>query len=397
MQDENSRPATVPQEAIWNAQQNEWELGLKNDQGKHIGAWKWWLAPNGHLCCHTLFDDNGNLLNFKRFHPNGEVSRYGTYENGREIEDVYLKSSGPTTEIFAYGNTDDNVYKAVKRSNAPVEYDYYDKGGNHLNPIIEMESLMPEGFIPTPEDIAQTKKEIFTTGKGYLRKEFSQEFFGETIFSKVRENDKGIFDNVAGGAIHNNIDVVYHDGDLHVTNLRCLAELEIGVLVVNGNLTVDGGVSLVDDVMQLLFVTGNLKASNISTSGFLWVYGNVNVENCLFGDYNHGSAVIEGNLNAKFFYPEEYYFEVNGDAKFTYAFGNSWRLNQDATPEAFNWNGRKISEFVPFLHENIQKVTNFEADPTFLANNCEDGELFEYINRYDLIEYIIAGKPMFKD
>lgn len=138
MKKNQERPTTVPKEAVWNGSQNEWELGVKNEQGNYVGEWKWWLAPNGHLCCHTFFDDKGSLLNFKRFHPNGEVSRYGTYENGKQVEDVYLKSSEPTTENFAYGNMDDErVFKAVKKPGVPVSFDYYDKEGNYIDLSVE--------------------------------------------------------------------------------------------------------------------------------------------------------------------------------------------------------------------------------------------------------------------
>jgi len=46
---EQDRPSTVPAEARWNADENEWEIGEYDEDGNMIGEWKWWLAPNGHL------------------------------------------------------------------------------------------------------------------------------------------------------------------------------------------------------------------------------------------------------------------------------------------------------------------------------------------------------------
>lgn len=408
MDNNQERPITVPKEAIWNASQNEWELGIKNGQGRHIGEWKWWLAPKGHLCCQTFFDDSGSMLSFKRFHPNGEVSRYGTFENGVQIEDVYLKSSEPSSEVFAFGNSDDKVYKAVKRPGTPVSFDYYDKNDKHLNPpIIQKKLISDEDTTISESEIATIKEAIFENGKSYLLKQFDTEFINETIIPILAKKTEektinitdvgGIFMHLAKQAIDTEKDIVFHDGDLHLSQLHCMAELGIGVLIVNGNLTVDGTISVIDDHMQLLFVTGSVAAKNVTTSGMFFVFEDLTVTNCLLGDYNHGSAFVGNNLNAKFFFPEDYFFEVLGSANFTYAFGNSWRLNQNQSPEAFNYNDKKLSEFIPLLHNNIHEAASFKENASLLDDNCSEGGLFEYIDYYEFSSYVRANKPVFKD
>jgi SMI1 / KNR4 family (SUKH-1) len=143
-----------PGNAVWNAQENEWELGQKNAAGQYIGEWMWWLAPTNHLCCHTFFDDNGNMLSFTRFHPNGEVSRIGKYENGKEIEDIWYRCTEETTEFYADYYSPNKSWKAIKRiGKIPVEFDFYDKEGNHLNGKI----TLPENLINGPEN--ETAKE----------------------------------------------------------------------------------------------------------------------------------------------------------------------------------------------------------------------------------------------
>lgn len=398
MKENLERPITVPKEAIWNPSQNEWELGIKNEQGNYIGEWKWWLAPNGHLCCHTFFDDNGNMLNFKRFHPNGEVSRYGTFKDGKQIEDVYLKSTEATTENFAYGNSDDKAFKAVKRSGVPVEFDYYDKDGNHLNPpIVQKELLSEEDATISESEITAIKEKIYTNGKSFLLKHFDEDFYFENILPMVIEETKKMFDNIVYNAINNKQDFVFHDGDLHLSNLHCLSEMGIGVLFVNGNLTVDCSISLSDNLMQQLLVTGNVRTKNMTTSGMLFVFGHLTVTNCLIGDHNNASAFIGGDLKAKFFFPEEYYFQVKGTVDFTYAFGNSWRLNLNQYPEAFNYNEKKLSDFIPLLHDNIHNAATFKENKSLLDNNCADSSFFEYINRYEFMNYVKVNKPVFRD
>jgi len=65
-----AKPANVPADARWNEDDNEWETGDSNDN--MIGEWKWWLAPNGHLVCHTFFDEDGSEdMSFTRFHQDG--------------------------------------------------------------------------------------------------------------------------------------------------------------------------------------------------------------------------------------------------------------------------------------------------------------------------------------
>lgn len=126
------KPKTIPAEAIWNKKENEWELGKVNEKGDCIGEWKWWLAPNGHLCCHTFFDDNGKMISCKRFHPNGEVSLELFYNENKKEQRIYHKSKEDTDEYFPrspYKNTHTAHMKASD------EWYFYDEKGKLLNPV----------------------------------------------------------------------------------------------------------------------------------------------------------------------------------------------------------------------------------------------------------------------
>jgi len=79
----DARPADVPAAAIWNDEENEWELG-NTVNGLKVGAWKWWAAPDGYLVCESEFDPQGELVSYVRFHPDGSVARQGAYLDGKE-------------------------------------------------------------------------------------------------------------------------------------------------------------------------------------------------------------------------------------------------------------------------------------------------------------------------
>ncbi len=130
------RPATVPAEAKWNAAENEWEIGEKNAQGHPVGNWKWWLAPNGHLCCETNYHgEDGQAFSFTRFHPDGTPSRKGTYLNGQPVDRIsWFRSQNPTQEHYPYQKAGEDVYETVQvvKGGFCVEEYYYDKEGNEI-------------------------------------------------------------------------------------------------------------------------------------------------------------------------------------------------------------------------------------------------------------------------
>ena len=75
------RPNTVPAEAVWNAEEKEWELGKKKG-AKEVGDWVWWRA-DGSLACRSTFDEKGRLDGMcRRFHPDGKPSLEGRYVHG---------------------------------------------------------------------------------------------------------------------------------------------------------------------------------------------------------------------------------------------------------------------------------------------------------------------------
>lgn len=141
--DENSntnngpeRPDSVPAEAVWNSGENEWEIGEKNAQGSPVGLWKWWLAPNGHLCCETVYHgENGNAFSFTRFHPDGTPSRKGVYVDGQPSGKIsWFRSENPTQEHYPDQKAGEHVYETVQviKGGYCVQEYYYDRNGNEV-------------------------------------------------------------------------------------------------------------------------------------------------------------------------------------------------------------------------------------------------------------------------
>ncbi len=109
------RPATVPSEAFWDDDDDEWCLPEKDGDGEFHGQVKWW-RPDGTLCCTTDYVHGTPEGVFTRFHENGEVSRKGVFEAGKlHGLNVFHRSAAETTENFPRGLGD-----AVRRA----EMDY---------------------------------------------------------------------------------------------------------------------------------------------------------------------------------------------------------------------------------------------------------------------------------
>lgn len=154
------RPETVPNGAMWNKSDNEWELKIRGKNGVIVEK-KWWLAPNGHLCCHTYFDKMGQMISAKRYHPNGEVSLDLSFnENGDEVS-IYYHSTEKTEEYFPRGSFK-NEWTAHRVVGVfPKTYVYYDVSGNLLSHNDSSLLDLKEGAIGETAEQALNRYEKF--------------------------------------------------------------------------------------------------------------------------------------------------------------------------------------------------------------------------------------------
>lgn len=113
----------IPAEATWNTEDNQWELGQRNEQGKEIGIWEAWHVEG--YCCGTTDYGNGTPpFLFKRFHPDGTVAQEGNWYGGNKWLGTYrwIKSEHPTTEPFPAGPAEKNPTVWI------AEFDYIEEG-----------------------------------------------------------------------------------------------------------------------------------------------------------------------------------------------------------------------------------------------------------------------------
>ncbi len=124
------RPKTVPEDAVFNADENQWELGKRNAAGKPDGLWKFWWATTGHHCCDTVYSKNGTVETFTRYHPDGTYSRKGMTVGNRDVGlTQYQKSKSKTTELAISEKLYANVFSVTHDNDAKGEalnWKYYD-------------------------------------------------------------------------------------------------------------------------------------------------------------------------------------------------------------------------------------------------------------------------------
>lgn len=390
----NSKPVNVPENANWNPKAKKWELGSVNKENKPIGEWKWWRADTGVLAYICNYNNQSVAERFTSFHPNGEIACEGIYRNNKVVAATYYRSTEPTDQRFASGSEGQEVWKAVQREGSvPLSYNYYDKNGNHLNPEIQQSTLPVENQLmkPSKRDVENLQRKGKRLRDGALGSSAL-----ETILEKIKpllsyeEDLEGAIQPLVEGVIEqleedpDSGDVLVINESIQLSELNSLSFLGLKGLIVWGDLTIDGTMRLSEN--HLLVVSGNLVAQNVITSGSLIVLGKMIARSCILGDYNHGSAFIEGGMEAKFFYPEEYSFQATEENKFEIAFGKY---------DGLNFNDRLLSDFMSLLHPMI--MDNIDQSKMYFDRPCKENHFWDYVDRWQFMRYIEQGKPVFKE
>ncbi|MET0401306.1 MAG: hypothetical protein ABW123_02840 [Cystobacter sp.] len=178
-------------------------------------------------------------------------------------------------------------------------------------------------------------------------------------------------------------DFLVHDGPLHVDGNLAVSSLGAAVLFVLGDLTVTGAYSDTDDPQTITQVTGNLRAHDVVTAGFLEVHGDVLVQNAFFGDYNDCNAYVGGSLTCRLFYPEEHFMTVKGDLRAEVAFGLvKHRVDGGGIrPEALDLDDPRLLEHFDRELLNVEEA---------------DGELIiDGFSKYQEVrKRVLTGKPL---
>lgn len=102
------------------------------------------------------------------------------------------------------------------------------------------------------------------------------------------------------------------EGDLVVDGPLSLFGERVAALVVTGRLVVRGLYSDTDDPASGTFVLGDMEAADVLTAGTLNVAGSLTVHGGLVGDYNHYGAEVYGETRARFLHTEHHWFTFHG-------------------------------------------------------------------------------------
>ncbi len=139
-------------------------------------------------------------------------------------------------------------------------------------------------------------------------------------------------------------DIFVVAGDLHIAGDLDLHKEGVYLLVVLGDLVVDGYYADLDDPESWLLVTGSMRARDIVTAGWLEVHGAVTT-NRLIGDYNDCAAHLRGDVSAQLFYGEEHHFTIGGELRVPVVLGRP-RLDIQATPDAIPLTDARVLEHI---------------------------------------------------
>ena len=96
------RPESVPQDAVWIAEENEWQLGtvMRGKQAPR-GQCKAWRADGTLAATYTL-DAEGRVQGvLTRFHPDGTLASRGEWKDGeRRGAFLFQQSENPSPEPY---------------------------------------------------------------------------------------------------------------------------------------------------------------------------------------------------------------------------------------------------------------------------------------------------------
>jgi len=143
------RPDTVPANANWNPEDNQWELGQYNPANEKTGIWQSWHI-DGHLCGTLDYKEGTPPFLFKRFHPDGTIAQEGNWYGENIWLGTYrwIRSEDPTPEPFPSGVA--NIWTVeFEYEKAGIYYTqrFFDK---HHQPLSVSGAQLPERPVNVP-------------------------------------------------------------------------------------------------------------------------------------------------------------------------------------------------------------------------------------------------------
>jgi len=105
------RPESVPAEAWWSPEDNEWVLGPKDAKGRLHGVVRYW-RPDGTLCCESELVAGQFHGPTTRYHETGELAQRAGYEAGLlHGPRTWFATDGVTTENMLSPGMSESIWK----------------------------------------------------------------------------------------------------------------------------------------------------------------------------------------------------------------------------------------------------------------------------------------------
>jgi hypothetical protein len=185
------------------------------------------------------------------------------------------------------------------------------------------------------------------------------------------------------------VDIVVHDGDLVVDELRTGVEPFIGVLLVRSNLVVRGLFQDCLDPESVVVVTGDLRAARMISKGLLEVHGSVLVDGDALWLDNDGCAEIHGDLKAHFIYTKYHAVRVHGAVEASLVLGDAERI-EAGRPYTFVCEGDDDHK------DSLRAV--LPGDALHLEGDEDDPDdwCIDWVDDEVMVKLVVEGKPVLR-
>jgi len=214
---------------------------------------------------------------------------------------------------------------------------------------------------------------------------------GEYADASVRRAAERAIERAATAGDALSADLIVHRGDLRLPTLQTGVAPFVGLLIVDGDLVVDGLFADSLDPDSTMIVTGDLRAERLISRGFLEVHGSVHVAREALWLDNDGCAEIFGELHASFLYTKYHSVRVHGGLHADLVLGDDPRFESE-TPYAFvdeGDDGRKRW----LLARLPRAALVLEGDPD---EDDEDDWCIDFVDHRVLRTLVTAGEPVLR-
>lgn len=164
-------------------------------------------------------------------------------------------------------------------------------------------------------------------------------------------------------------DIIHHEGRLVLDELSTGRRPRIGLLIVEGDLIVEGRCEDSLDPESILVVTGTLRAGDVITKGFLEVHGDLVAERSILFIDNDACCEVFGDVRAPFVYTNYHAVKVHGGVKARLVTGDAKHIRSQRKYTFIEETEREVRDCLSpkllkvFADEMFEDEEGEEVDP----------------------------------